>query len=405
MQLLDRYIATSFAKGILPVLMLLVGLFSFLALSEELEDVGKGAFQAVDAIKVVILTLPRRTIDILPVATLLGALLGLGAMANHREVLAVRASGMSPRRISWPVIQVALALIVVVAVLQNVAIPHWERTAGQFRSKQYTQAAGDNSRFGTEFWTRSENQLIRVGSVQFGRVPSDIEIYELDENGRLDQLTQAERADILSPEEWLLHGVRQSQLQQDHALERRLDNLRWRSVLSEKQMSSLIQPAEALSPIDLFQYIRRLDSNGLNTHRYRFIFWQQMSLPLALIAMSLLAVPFVLGSVRTMSIGQRVAIGGSIGVVFYLSEQISGNVALLNEFNPALAAFAPDILLLTRRALRLAAGALATQGPACQRVCSTSSRRRCWPSVLARHFSVISTCQPPSASRSTSITR
>ena len=130
------------------------------------------------------------------------------------------------------------------------------------------------------------------------------------------------------------------------ALERSLETLPWRRVLSEKQMSSLIQPAEALSPLDLFQYIRRLDSNGLNTHRYRFIFWQQMSLPLALIAMSLLAVPFVLGSVRSMSIGQRVAIGGSIGIVFYLAEQIIGNLALLNEFDPALAAFGPDILLL-----------------------------------------------------------
>lgn len=346
MQLLDRYIAVSFAKGIVPVLILLVGLFSFLALSEELEDVGKGAFQAIDAIKVVILTMPRRTIDILPVATLLGALMGLGAMANHREVLAVRASGMSPRRISWPVAQVALMLIATVVVLQSLAIPQWERTAGQFRSKQYTEAAGGNRRFSTEFWTRSGSQLIRIGSVQFGRVPSEIEIYELDQNGRLGQLTQAERADILSPEEWLLHGVRQSQLRKDHALERRLETLPWQSVLSEKQMSSLIQPAEALSPIDLFQYIRRLDSNGLNTHRYRFIFWQQMSLPLALIAMSLLAVPFVLGSVRSMSVGQRVAIGGSIGIVFYLAEQIVGNLALLNEFDPVVAAFGPDLLLL-----------------------------------------------------------
>ncbi|MGD8976825.1 MAG: LPS export ABC transporter permease LptG [Gammaproteobacteria bacterium] len=346
MQLLDRYIAGSFAKGIVPVLILLVGLFSFLALSEELEDVGKGAFRAIDAIKVVILTMPRRTIDILPVATLLGALMGLGAMANHREVLAVRASGMSPRRISWPVAQVALLLIATVVVLQSLAIPQWERKAGQFRSKQYTEAAGGSRRFSTEFWTRSGNQLIRIGSVQFGRVPSEIEIYELDQNGRLDQLTQAERADILSPEEWLLHGVRQSQLREDRALERRLETLRWQSVLSEKQMSSLIQPAEALSPIDLFQYIRRLDSNGLNTHRYRFIFWQQMSLPLALIAMSLLAVPFVLGSVRSMSVGQRVAIGGSIGIVFYLAEQIVGNLALLNEFDPVLAAFGPDALLL-----------------------------------------------------------
>lgn len=346
MQLLDRYIAGSFAKGIVPVLILLVGLFSFLALSEELEDVGKGAFQAIDAIKVVILTMPRRTLDILPVTTLIGALMGLGAMANHREILAVRASGIAPRRISWAIAQVALMLIAVVVVLQSFAIPQWERKAGQFRSKQYTQSADGSSRFGTEFWTRSDNQLIRIGSVQFGRVPSEIEIYELDENGRLDQLTQAERADILSPEEWLLHGVRQSQLRGDRALERSLDTLPWRSVLSEKQMSSLIQPAEALSPLDLFQYIRRLDSNGLNTHRYRFIFWQQMSLPLALIAMSLLAVPFVLGSVRSMSIGQRVAIGGSIGIVFYLAEQIIGNLALLNEFDPALAAFGPDILLL-----------------------------------------------------------
>jgi len=346
MQLLDRYIASSFAKGILPVLLMLVGLFSFLALSEELEDVGKGAFQAVDAIKVVILTLPRRTTDILPVATLLGALLGLGAMANHREVLAVRAAGLSPRRISWPVSKVALTLIAIVLLLQSFAIPQWEKKAGQFRSKQFNQASSKNGQTGSEFWTRSGNQLIRVGGVLFGRVPSEIEIYELDENGRLDQLTLAERADILSPEEWLLHGVRQSQLEQDYALERNLENLPWRNVLTEKQMSSLIQPAEALSPIDLFQYIRRLESNGLNTHRYRFIFWQQMSLPLALIAMSLLAIPFVVGSVRSMSIGQRVAIGGGIGILFYLGEQIVGNLALLYELNPIMAAFAPDSVLL-----------------------------------------------------------
>jgi hypothetical protein len=68
--LLDRYIARAYWVGILPVVLLLGGLFSFLGLAEQLEDVGKGDFTTGAAIRVVLLMMPRQIVGILPVVAL-----------------------------------------------------------------------------------------------------------------------------------------------------------------------------------------------------------------------------------------------------------------------------------------------------------------------------------------------
>ena len=65
------YIMTQFVIGIIPALLLLLALFSFMSLAEELEDVGKGGFTLADALMVVFLTTPKRIVELLPVSTLL----------------------------------------------------------------------------------------------------------------------------------------------------------------------------------------------------------------------------------------------------------------------------------------------------------------------------------------------
>ena len=94
MILLDRYIASSYLKGMVPVMLLLLTLFSFMAMAEELEEVGEGTFRLIDAFLVVLYTSPRRIVDLMPVTALLGGLMGLGAMANHQELIAARVTRM-----------------------------------------------------------------------------------------------------------------------------------------------------------------------------------------------------------------------------------------------------------------------------------------------------------------------
>jgi len=344
MSIIDRYIARNFLSGSSIVLMILLSLFGFLTLAEALEDVGKGMFTTFDALAIVGYALPRLMLDLLPVTALLGVLIGLGAMANNQELTVLRAAGYSVGRIAWPVIEVVLAVIAMVLLLQFFVVPELELSAARVRARTSTDVTivSDEG----ESWTRSGNRFIRIGQIiQHGEL-RDVEIFDLGEDAQLQEVMQATSVQVLDGGNWLLRDVTVTNLRSGEITEEHLQSKVWRSFLSAQQTSALIVPVEAMAPSALYRYIRQLDENDLDTHRYRVLLWQQLSIPIGLLAMALLGFPFLLGSGRAVSAGQRAAIGGSIGILFYLAEQMIGHFAILFELPPAPAAFAPDLLLL-----------------------------------------------------------
>ena len=351
MRTLDRYIERNFLSGALVVLLILVPLFAFLTLAEELDNVGKGAYTSFDALIVVGYSVPKLILDLLPVTTLLGVLIGLGAMANNRELIIINAFGISARRTAWPVVKAVSLLIVLVLLVQFYVVPQFELNAAKVKSKatpELSIASNDS-----EFWTRSGNHFIRIGDVIQHGTLRDVEIFELSNQGELQELVQASNVEVLGGGQWLLMNVTITDLKSQQITEEHLKSKMWQSFLSAQQTAALLVPVEAMAPSDLYQRIRLLEKNSLNTHRFRVLFWQQLSLPVSLIAMSLLGLPFLLGSVRNISAGQRAAIGGCVGILFYLAEQTMGHLAILYELSPAPAALGPDILLLAIALLNL----------------------------------------------------
>jgi lipopolysaccharide export system permease protein len=343
--ILDRYIMAQFVKGVLPVLFLLLALFSFLTLAEALEDVGKGMFTQLDAFLVVLYTLPRMTVDLLPVTALLGGLMGLGIMANHQELIAARAAGMSRARMAFPVFLVSLSLAVLMALMQSLLIPVSEREASQLRSRSLEETSVDAARR-LEFWTRSGRRIVHVHDVLFNSILSNVEIYSTDQHGKLRQLIQAEQATITGADTWLLKNVVRTRLDGMVVAEERFPQLKWTGLLSREQADVLMLPLESLAPYDLLRYISHLDENELDTHHLRVIFWTQMSVMIAVIAMGLLSLPMLAGSTRSISASQRIVSGGLIGITLYLLQQLSGNMANLFGLLPSATIMAPVLVLL-----------------------------------------------------------
>jgi lipopolysaccharide export system permease protein len=342
---IDRYIMQQFLGGIFPVLFLLLALFSFMALAEQLEDIGKGDFTMPDALMVVFLTTPKRIVELLPVTALLGGLLGLGAMANNHEITAIRSHGLSKTRIARTVSLLAIVLALCITALQFLVVPGFEREAAQLHGKTIQQSA-NGPQNDSAFWTRNGGYVIRVNEVRFDRTLSDIEIYSIVDEGGISQLLQASSADYAGDDNWLLSGVVNSELLQTQVLESTHDSMLWKNLLSAEQASVLMLPLEALAPNDLYKTIQNLKSNQLDTHTYEIVFWQQVSLLPGLMAMALLSLPFLLGATRAVSASQRAMIGGLIGIGFYLVQQLSGHLAGLFGMNPALVIMTPSLLLL-----------------------------------------------------------
>jgi lipopolysaccharide export system permease protein len=345
MILIDRYIAANYLKGMLPVMLLLLALFSFLALADELEVVGQGTFRQIDAFLVVLYTSPRRIVDLMPVTALLGGLMGLGAMANHQELIAARAAGLSKARMARPVFQATLMLAVMVVLMQSILVPASERAASALRSKSLeATSVGNTGRL--NFWTRSGHNFVHVGNVLFNQVLEDIEIYQTGQLGKLKTYIHAEQATIVGTDTWLLENVTRTQLSGMSAQEDRLDRLEWEHLLSQEQTDILILPLEALAPHDLVLYIRHLRDNDLDTHHFRVIFWKQISIAISVIAMGLLSLPLLVGSTRGISASQRILLGGILGIVFYLLQQVTGNLAGLFNLVPSVTIMTPVLVLL-----------------------------------------------------------
>ena len=342
---IDRYIMQSFLLGIFPALLLLVALFSFMALAEELENVGQGSYRLPDALWVIFLTTPKRIVELLPVTSLLGGLFGLGAMANNRELIAMRTIGVSKQRIAKTVAVLAMFLCVFITLLQFYVVPGFEHEAAVLRG-QAAKIQELNSGESAALWTRRNEHFIRVDDVENDRTLSNIEIYSTDPEGRLTSMVEASKALLVENDQWLLRDVLESRYEEGRVLETRYEQMNWNGLLSAEEAAVMILPLEALAPDNLVRSITMRKQNNLDTHLYQVVLWQQVSLLPSLMAMALLSLPFLLGSVRSVSASQRTMIGGLIGISFYLLQQLSGHMAGILGLNPALIILTPPLVLL-----------------------------------------------------------
>ena len=80
---------------------MLAGLQIFILFVDQLDDLGKVDYGIVQAAFFVLLQMPYQVYLFFPMASLLGCLIGLGVMANHSELIVMRAAGMSIGQITW----------------------------------------------------------------------------------------------------------------------------------------------------------------------------------------------------------------------------------------------------------------------------------------------------------------
>lgn len=352
---LDQYIGGSIVRGCLLVMLILIGLFSFLELVDEVDDVGKGDYEMRDALAYVLLMLPERTLDLIPVAVLIGSVMALGALMRGSELLVMQASGVSPMRILTGALKTAVFLMFLVfGVEQFVAPPLAQQAHTQ---RQLALAGAGSIRTEHGFWSREGKQFINVDTMSLGRIPMNVSIYHFSDEGDLRQYIRARYADTSNTRRWVLIDVTEKRIGEYDLTVRHHARLVWDSFLKPEQLGILVLPPESLSLTDLYQYIRYLERSGQKTDRYELALWDRLSLPLATGAMVLLAVPFVFGSPRRQTAGRMILIGTLVGVGFYLLDQIVSYLSLLDKLvlplSPPWVKLAPVFLILVAALLLL----------------------------------------------------
>ena len=93
---LDRYIGKTIFTTIMMTLFMLVSLSGIIKFVDQLKKAGQGSYDALGAGMYTLLSVPKDVQIFFPMAALLGALLGLGMLAQRSDVVVMQAWGFYP---------------------------------------------------------------------------------------------------------------------------------------------------------------------------------------------------------------------------------------------------------------------------------------------------------------------
>ena len=343
MKLLDLYVGSRFLKSFLLVILILAVLFSLIEFLSQLDDVGKGVYRLGNALIFVIFTLPKCLLDLMPISALLGGTIALGLLADHGELLAMQAAGISVPRISVAVFATVMMIVITFGIMAETIIPNMEQGARRSRAQALYGTGVNLTRQG--FWARRQNSYIHVHKMLSEGVAAGVDIFEFDTQGRLKSFTHALSANIRNNKQWTMNGIIQKVFTDQGVTIKEKATWTMVSFLSLDQVVVMELPPYSLSTPDLIGCIKALQESGQNADQYLLALWRKLSVPLTTGAMVLFSLSFVFGSNRRISASRRITVASFIGFALYFADQMVMHTGLLLNLNPLITAMIPVVFI------------------------------------------------------------
>jgi lipopolysaccharide export system permease protein len=328
----------------------LLGLDVVLSFVGEFKDVGKGRYGIAQAMAHIAFTVPRRAHYLFPYAAVIGALMGLGQLAASSELTALRAVGLSRRRLGIAVAG-AVAVLTALMVINGETLGPW----GQRNADSLKASAKSDNMIVQEYsglWAREGDVILNA---QGGRERAeggerwleldDVRLYEFADDGRLESMALAKVAEH-RPGRWLLRDVTRTTFQPDSVTRTHVPQERWASQLDAAALTAGTDKPRYLAAGELRDAIEYRKRNELDASEFEEHYWGRWFYALNVLALCLAAVPFAFGTLRSGGLGKRLFIGIVFALGFWLLQTQFVRLAGVFKFDYRIAYVAPTLIML-----------------------------------------------------------
>lgn len=336
------YFFKRFSVSILTVFGIVSALVFILDLIELTRIANDASASALTiAAELALMRTPAVAEQVLPFAALFGGLIAFLSLARSRELVVVRAAGMSV----WQMIAAPLIAALVVGTLGTVVL---NPVSAALKSRADTlmarSSADDNSSKPKNIWLRQKNvdgeAIIRAdrADLESGDFRG-MTVFEFDRQGQFVHRVEAPNGHL---EEglWLL---RDAKVLSPGSAPERHDTYELATYLTREQVRRSLSAPDTISVFDLPDWARATTAAGLDATLYLQQFQLLMARPVVLAAMILIAATVSLRFARTGI--QPLSILGGIGggFAFYVFAKVAGDFGANGLLNPIVASFLPPL--------------------------------------------------------------
>jgi lipopolysaccharide export system permease protein len=345
MRLLDRYLGMIFLKAFANSLVVFLVLYVIVDLFDRLSR-----FLDVSGLVVIqyyFYRLPWIGYQVMPVAVLLAALLSLGNLARHNELLAMKIGQLSFVRIVAPILILSFLTSVAALILGESIIPRMnERALNVYRVKVKKVSAFRRTRE-NDIWYRAKgNRFLNISLMETASgTVQGFTLFELSPDFQLVRRVDAREA-RWQDGKWMLKDGFVSLTRPDGTYQvNPFTSLALDLEEKPEDLAQVVRESEEMNSAELREYIGKLIKSGVNSIRYQVDLAAKTSTAFVSLVMALIGIAFAL---RTGKGGVMAWTGACVvvAVCYWLLLLASINLGRGGVLPPLVAAWLPNALFV-----------------------------------------------------------
>jgi len=342
MKLLDRYLFSSIIKSSIWVLLGLVVLFSFFQFLEELNDVTKKGYTISIALNYIALLLPSFFNLLLILGVMIGVVFGLGQLNSNKELQIFQVASISKKEIIVKSIKFTFFISVMLIIVLEIISPITSKLADQL--KKESQGRPIMSQSG-QVWLQKDGKFIHY---EKNNSNNSIKVFDIENTTSLKNILYAK--DVKFSDGFVDIGdARRVEIRSEgglYLIENKGKEELNRIELDPNQLEFLNKNVKEMSISEMVLALGNSMNTGANNQELYTELISRIIKPFTLIGMILIAIPFVLNTQRTASVGNRIFISIAIAVFAHLITKITSIVLVTKSSASFVGPFIPTIVLL-----------------------------------------------------------
>jgi LPS export ABC transporter permease LptG/LPS export ABC transporter permease LptF len=347
-QIVDTYILTNFVFYFTVLLASFVSMSLIYNFFELLGDIVRNKIPLAKVFTYLFFLTPQLIYKTLPISVLVGVLVTFGVLTKHNEVTAFKACGVSLHRLAIPILLASTFLSGGLFAFDHYYVPEANRRQDALRNEIKGRAVqtylsperkwifGKGPRiYYYKFFDKDEN------------IMGGVIVYELEPNTyQLVRQISAERAHWqASLQTWVFENGWRREFRGNQSIPMTAFQVQTFAELNEPPSYFLkeVKQDSQMNFRELDSYIRDLQQSGFNTVKLRVQFYQKFAVPLFVLIMAMISIPFafLVGNRGAMA-GIGVSIG--IAITYWGIGLLFEKIGDVNQLPPAIAALSPDAL-------------------------------------------------------------
>jgi len=340
MKILDKYLFYSIFKAFLAVHIGLVLILSFLSFFDEINEIQETGYTINEALKYVVLLMPSFSNNLIILSIMIGTIFAIGRLNSNKEIQIFLTGAISLKNIIFKCLFYPFLISVIFIIFSEITAPKLAHLANNNKNYALGKAVLTESDF---FWTKRNNNFIlinRSGKDNF------FQIFNIDSDSSLLSYDFVNYVKSNTPpfSGYTLKFNKDKKTISKNEIS--VDENNYDEII-DQSTKAFDKKLQEMSVIELFEATFYAYKNHLKTGDYNNELTARFIRPFTLVGMILISLPFVLNFNRDVSIGKRVFIALTIGVITHLTTKILSVLTIKFAFLEVIGIVIPTIILLS----------------------------------------------------------